>query len=229
MASDNKQAMGIGYKAQIEKYGTPISRDLYLELRKYADEHRIRITGFRNFVGDIETIKTVIDDICEIAVDFPEILDKRMGIILELDYDMNDADFSTTDSGHVIKINAGYFSDIDKLEQDYIEQEKKGHFVSNTGWRSVVRHEVGHVVENLYGFDIMEIAFIYANTTNRIELFDYLDENLSVYSTAYEDGREIISESFSGYYSKVGNIFADSFVIKCIELKDKMDLSMKGR
>lgn len=85
------------------------------------------------------------------------------------------------------------------------------------------------VVENLYGFDIMEIAFIYANTTNRIELFDYLDENLSVYSTAYEDGREIISESFSGYYSKVGNIFADSFVKKCIELKDKMDLSMKGR
>ena len=33
------------------------------------------------------------------------------------------------------------------------------------------------------------------------------------YKDHYKDGREIMSESFSGYYSKVGNTVADAFVI----------------
>ena len=229
MASDNKQAMGIGYKAQIEKYGTPISRDLYLELRKYADEHRIRITGFRNFVGDIETIKTVIDDICEIAVDFPEILDKRMGIVLELDYDMNEEDFATTDSGHVIHLNAAYFSDRKILSEAYKESAEKGHFVSNTDWRSVARHEAGHVVENFYGFDIFAITSEILGTNNIPDMLSKLRNEVSLYSAMYLDFREVISESFSGFYGKSGNKFTTEFVNKCIEIKENVILPKKGR
>ena len=147
MAFEDRKAMSSAYKAQIAKYGTPISEEQYRELRKYADENKIKISGFRNFVGDVETIKTVIDDICEIAFDFPAILDDRKGIILELDYDMRDEDFATTDSGHVIHINAGLFSDRNKLESEYLASVKDGDFVAGTDWRAICRHETGHVVE----------------------------------------------------------------------------------
>ena len=71
MTTNEKQAMSSAYKAEVEKYGTPISGDLYKELREYANAHMIRLSGFKHFVGDIQTIKTVIDDIIEIAGDFP--------------------------------------------------------------------------------------------------------------------------------------------------------------
>ena len=47
------------YKAQVEKYGIPISEDLYKKLRDYADDNGIGLSGFRDFVGDTEVIKTV--------------------------------------------------------------------------------------------------------------------------------------------------------------------------
>ena len=88
----------------------------------------------------------MIDDIYEIAEDFPAILDERYGVILELDYNMSKEDFATTDSGHVIKLNAGYFSKLKKLKEYYLDGVKSGHFVSNTDWRAICRHETGHVV-----------------------------------------------------------------------------------
>ena len=115
MTNGNKQAMANAYKAQVERLGKAISKEQYNKLREYAASRRIRISGFRNYVGDIETIKTVIDDIYEIAGDFPLLLDERTGVVLELDYDMKDEDFATTGSGHVIHLNAEYFSDIDRL------------------------------------------------------------------------------------------------------------------
>ena len=59
------------YKAQIEKYGIPISSAQYEELRSYASEHSIVLSNFRDYTGDISTIKLIIDDIFEIAYDFP--------------------------------------------------------------------------------------------------------------------------------------------------------------
>ena len=55
------------YKAQIEKYGTPISDEQFKTLRSYAEKRNIRLSGFKDFVGDIDTITLVIDDVIEIA------------------------------------------------------------------------------------------------------------------------------------------------------------------
>ena len=57
-------------------------------------------------------------------------------------------------------------------------------------------------------------------TTYHAEISSRLKHELSIYSAAYADGREIISESFSGYYSKAGNDFANAFVKRCLELRD---------
>ena len=218
---NDKQAMASAYKAQVARYGMPISDELYKELREYANDHSIRISGFRNYIGDIGIVKEGIDDIYEIGQDFPIILDKRHGVILDIDFNMSDDDFATTDSGHVIKLNAGYINDLDRLKKEYAQLAEKGHFVSNSDWHAIFKHETGHVVANLYNIDSLNIALDITQISKKVELFEYLKNELSLYSTAYEDGREIISECFSCYYSRVNNNFANEFVKRCMEISKK--------
>ena len=230
--TERKNAMANAHKAQVAIYGTPIPTAVYRELRDYAEDHGVRLSGFRNYVGDIEAIKTVVDDIVEISKDFPRIIDERNGIVLHLDYDMSDDDFATTDDdylGHEIHLNAGLFSDLNILEENYSRQEKSGRFVKNTTWRSIIRHEVGHVVEHLYRFDVIKFTEEIFGTNYRIEILEKLADELSGYSAEYYDCSEVISESFSGYYSKSGNEFAYDFVAKCIDEVQISDSSMKGR
>ena len=191
----------------------------------------MRLSGFKNYVGDIAVIKTVIDDIVVISKDFPRILDERNGIVLHLNFDMREGDFATTDSfqGHEILLNAGYYSDLNILKEEYAEEVRVGRFVKNTNWRAIIRHEVGHVVAHLYGMDIIGITEDIFGIKNRLDILDRLTEVLSIYSAEYFDCSEVISESFSGYYSKIGNEFADRFVTRCISEAQKSDLSMKGR
>ena len=151
MTINEKQAMSSAYKAQVAKYGTPISEELFRELREYANARKIRLSGFKDFVGDIQTIKTVIDDIIEIAGDFPRILDERQGIVLDLDYGMPDEDFATTYNGHVIHLNAGLYGDLQRLDAEYKAAVDRGDFVANTDWRAVARHESGHRIKERYG------------------------------------------------------------------------------
>lgn len=223
MNNSINKAMSIAHKAQIDQYGTPISQNQFDDLRNYANLNGVRLSGFRNYVGDTGVIKLVIDDISEIARDFPRILDEKCGIVLELDYDMEDDDFATTDSGHVIHINAALYSNIDVLSKSYSEGVRNGYFVQNTDWRSIIRHEVGHVVDSLYSFDLFDIVSGIVGTTHNTETLSRLRLNLSTYSASYRDGREIISECFSGYYSNAGNVIADAFIKRCIELLETKD------
>lgn len=205
------------YKAQVLKYGVPIQKEEYQDLRSYAKSKKIRLSCFKQYVGNIEIIKEVIDDIYAIAADFPLIIDEILGIVLELDYDMG-TDFATTISTHIIHLNGVYFSNLDILISDYNDGVENKRFVQGTDWHAIIRHEVGHVVSALYNINPMKIAFSLLQTTSSIQVLDYLTDNLSLYSTEYEDGREIISESFSGYYSCVGNDFANQFIESCLKM-----------
>ena len=205
-----------GYKALVAQYGTPILDEQFKELREYANDHKIKLSGFKDYVGDIAVMKTVIDDISEIARDFPDILDDRDGIWLELDYGLG-TDFATTRSGHIIHLNAGYFSDVEELQSEYNAAVAEGRFVKGTDWRAIARHEAGHVVAAIYHIDSMDIAkSVFGKKSSAAVLLEARDR-LSIYSAEYEDGREIISECFSGYYSNVGNVYADDFVKQVIK------------
>ena len=74
------------------------------------------------------------------------------------------------------------------------------------------------MVANIYHIDSLTLIMEILNITSKAEMFYRLGKELSIYSVAYSDGREIISESFSGYYSKVGNRIADVFVNRCLTI-----------
>ena len=213
----NKIQKMSSFKSQIEKYGNPISKEVYSELAEYAGKRNVHLSGFKDYVGDIKVIEAVIDDICVIAEDFPMIISGKNAIELKLDYDMG-TDFATTKHKHIIHLNAGYYSKLEILIRDYNVGVYEKRFVKNTDWHSVIKHEVGHVVANIYKLKPMEIAKSILNMEREIEILEYLTDELSLYSTELEDGTEIISESFSGYYGNAGNDFADKYVKRCIEI-----------
>lgn len=80
--------------------------------------------------------------------------------------------------------------------------------VKDTTYRSIIRHELGHVVSNMYKLNPMEIAQLVLPGLSNTDIIKYVKENLSLYATDYSDGREFISECFSAYYSGVDNDFA---------------------
>lgn len=211
-----KQYIGTSTIAHVRK-NTYISKEEYRELATYANEKNVRIARFKKYTGDITVIKEVIDDIVIVAKDFPDILQGRRRIELNLDYYCDEDVFATTEK-HLVYLNANLFSDVEYLKTEYQLSMSQGKFVKDTDYHSIIRHELGHVVANIYGFDSLSITKNILKTESNVEVIRHVKENLSLYSAEYEDGREIISECFSGYYSRVNNSFANAFVKRCIEL-----------
>lgn len=193
-----------------------ISKEEYQELRVYATRQNVKLSGFKHFVGDISLIKELVDDIMEIAKDFPLITQGRKTVEIVLDDSSKEDDFATT-VDHVIYINSNLFSDLAYLDSEYTLAVEQGKFVKGTNYRSVIRHELGHVVSYKYRINSMDIAKKILDTQSKTKVLDYVRKNLSFYSAECSDGSEIISESFSAYYGNTNNEFADKFIKECLK------------
>lgn len=213
---------GIGKR--VDLYSTDISKEEYKELMSYARAKNVKLEGFKRFSGKVSLIKEMIDDVTTIAADFPMIVNAKKCLVLSLDDSQPDADFATTIE-HYIYINAKIFNNAEYLQNEYMMAEKEGEFVKGTNYRSVIRHELGHVVANMYKLNPMEIAKDLFPGKTQAEILEYIHDNLSLYASDYVDGREFISEYFSAYYSNVDIPFATEYINKCKELaKEREDV-----
>lgn len=195
-----------------------ISKEQYRELSSYARESGVVLEGFKRFDGDINIIKQAIDDANEIAEKFPEIKNGRKKLTISLDEYMNPDDFAIT-NGHIIRINADAFRDAEVLRAEYEKLEKERWFVKGTDYRSIIKHEVGHVVANTYQFDGLEIALSIIGR-NRKETMKYIAKNISEYAGEFKDGSEIISEVFSDVFgSDDPSEFSLRFMEECAKIK----------
>ena len=202
---------------------TKITKEEYRELMQYASDKGIALSGFKQFDGDIGLIKETIDSANEIADRFPEIKTGNKKLTIELSAYMPSDDFATT-SGHIIQINADAYRNREVLQREYSQLVDEGWFAKGTDYHSIIRHEMGHVVANLHGINSLEIAKQITGIQSSTELMPFIESNLSQYSVAYADGREIISECFSSVFgSSEPSEFALKFVEECATIK------MKGR
>ncbi len=197
-----------------DKYFSCISKEEYQELMRYATERGVRLEGFKRFSGEVPLIKELIEDVVNVAKDFPEILVGRKSVVVRLDDYAPDNDFATTDR-HLISINSKMYNDKEYLKREYITLSEQGKFVKGTDYRGVIRHELGHVVANVYGIVSMEVAKEIMPNQRIPKILEYVHDNVSEYAAAYEDGREFISECFSAYYGCVNNQFAKKYVEIC--------------
>ena len=206
-----RMAYGFGSRG---KYSSCISKEEYQELMKYARERNIKLEGFKKYAGDIHLIKEMLDDIVIVAKDFPKILEGRKSLVVRLDENLLESDFATTNR-HLISINARIFNNREYLEKEYQLLADIGMFVEGTNYRSIIRHELGHVVAYTYRIDTIRIAKQILNQDNIDKIYEYIMNNLSLYAAEYEHGVEFISESFSAYYSNIDNFFAKEYLNMC--------------
>lgn len=194
-----------------------ISKSEYQDLMSYARDRNVKLEGFKRFTGDISLIKEFVDDVVTVAEDFPRILTDRKCLVVRLDEYSPDDDFATTDR-HLISINAKIFNNKEYLRDEYSMLAEMGKFVRGTDYRSVARHELGHVVANIYRIDPMKIAKDILCNRSDFEVLEYIHDNVSMYAGDYEDGREIISECFSAFYGKRDIPFVKEYINKCKEV-----------
>lgn len=196
-----------------------ITKEEYRELMQYASDKGIALSGFKQFDGDIELIKDTIDSASEIADKFPKIKTGSRRFTIELDSHMSADDFAIT-SGHIVRINADAFRNREVLQQEYANLVKEGWFAKGTTYQSIIKHEAGHVVANLYDINSLEVAKQVTGIQSNVTVMSFIEENLSQYSVSYADGREIISECFSSAFgSDEPSEFALKFVEKCATMK----------
>lgn len=198
--------------------GTKLNREEYKELMEYSREKGVELSGFKHFDGDIQTVKELLDDAASVSKLYPDILMGKKRLTIALDDTMNSTDFAIT-RGHIISINANAFRDTKRLTEEYDKLMRSGWFVTGTDYHSIIKHEIGHVVSNLYGIDGLKVAMKITGLGPK-ETMQYIKEHLSEYAGEFKDGSEIISEVFSNVFGN-GKTFEFSlrFIEECVNMK----------
>ena len=187
--------------------GKTITKEQYKELREYAEANGVKLSQFKKFDGDIQLVREIINDMGKISSSYPNIKD----LTLSLSNFMNDDDFAET-TGHIITINANAFRKKESLISEYDKLVKSGWFTEGTSYRAIIKHEMGHVIDNAYKIDSNDIAMRLLGVNTKFDLYKKLPEQLSEYAAGFIDGSEIISEVFAEVYdSKNPRVFALNF------------------
>lgn len=139
---------------------------------------------------------------------------------------MESIDFAEVREGatHIMHINADAYRSRETLELEYKKLAEIGWFVRGTSYKSIVYHEVGHMVSDAYGINGLSLMKKVLGTDSTTKTLLWCKNNLSEYSFK-SDGSEIISEIFSAYY---GSENPSKEVIDFMARCDKMIVDWRG-
>ena len=188
----------------------------YKDLRKFANDRKIELSGFKKSDVDVDLMKNVIITLNTLQQKFPKVADERHKLTLILSNSMDADDFAMTEGRH-ITLNADAYRNVEKLAEEYQKLVDEGWFVKHTDYQAIIRHEFGHIVAQIYKIDPLKIACEITGLTDE-EIFDFIETNLSKYSSFFEDGSEIISEVFAGISTNNQNEFIKRYYDKVIEI-----------
>lgn len=169
-----------------------ISREQYKELRDYAQERGISLSGFKKFDGDVQLIQEGIDTLAKNLEKFPGVADKRHPLVLALSQHMDNNDFAET-NGLIISLNANAYRNKKRLIEEYQKLVDDGWFVKGSTYRSVLDHEFGHVLDFVYHVDTVKLIQQILGVDNK-KAFLFLKNQISKYSGMQANGIEITSE-----------------------------------
>ena len=201
-----------------ESSGRVISEDELKQVKAYARSKGIELNGFKSFDGELQTVYDLIDDADSIAKRYPEIKTGKRRLMIELSPMQNQV-FAET-QGHVIKINQDAFRSTAKLEEEYEKLLKENYFPAGTTYRALIKHEVGHVIDNHYSeIRPIEIAKEIIGTDSSTEVIQYVKRHLSTYAAEKKNGVEIIAEAYAAVY---GSEHPCEFALKFVEKCDKI-------
>lgn len=194
-----------------------ISKEDRNALTDFASQFGIKIQGLKKFDGDIAVLREFVEESGNVLSLFPSLVfDSRRPLTLSL-ANLADDDFGIT-RGHVIELNKAMFRDKALLEKRYQDLVDEGWFAKGTNYKSIIHHEMGHVIDDKLKLDNLGIAESIAG--DQVEdLMDYLREHLSEYASSFEDGIEIPSEALSSFMGNSPSVFAVQFVKEMLKYR----------
>jgi hypothetical protein len=207
--------------------GASISNEHYRELRTYAEGKGVFLQGYKNSDVDVSLTREVVDSAERLFAKYPELRGTtKRPFTLALDRHMKSADFAEVREGapHIVRLNADAYRSKSALQVEYGKLADEGWFVKGTTYQSVIYHEIGHMVADVYGIDGLAVMKDVLGTDSAAETLLWCKNNLSEYSFK-SDGSEIISEMFSAFYG-INNPPQEvvDFMARC----DKMILDRRG-
>ena len=125
-------------------------------MRTLAETNGIALSGVKNFDGSAEVVQEIIKTLVSLQKIFPAVRDERYKLTLSMNSSMGAQDFAIT-RGKIINLNAAAYRDINLLAKEYQKDVADGWFVKGTSWRSIIHHEFGHVVANMYKLDPLKL------------------------------------------------------------------------
>lgn len=135
------------------------------------------------------------------------------GITLMFDKHMQSGDFAMVyqNKPSIIHLNESAYASDKALEREYAKLVESGWFVSGTDSRSVVFHEVGHMLVHALGVNQKDLVMTAIGARCEADLFYNLRKELSGYSVA-NGYLEIIPEAVSAWLSASTNKVAEAIV-----------------
>lgn len=178
-----------------------ISAEEYKALRSYAADRGIALSGFKKSDVDLDLATEAIDAAASVLERYHRLRGtERKRFILELNETMSPVDFAQVDSSspHILQLNANAFRSKTALTKEYAKLADEGWFVKGTNYKSVIYHEVGHMIANVYGISGVDVVAKIIGL-RKTETIIWCRTNISEYSSMGE-GQEIIAEMFSAYF-----------------------------
>ena len=179
------------------------------ELISYASERGIKIPDLNSFDGDTELLKMEIDTISKMAEEFP--IGRK--ITVSVSQSMPDEDFASTIGEH-ITFNAKALRNRKITEQNIV----LGDQFASSCVEDIAAHEYGHIISTVKGNKGLEISGkayynVFGKTIEDDDLIDFLDENISNYSTTVKNRKytEITPEMLAKNNSKP-DAFTEEFI-----------------
>lgn len=182
--------------------GENVSNEQYRALRTYAEDKGVFLRGFKNSDVDISLAKEAVDTAADMLVKYPELQGfAKRPFTLELNKFMRSVDFAEVKEGtpHILHLNADAFRSRTALQAEYAKLANEGWFVKGTTYKSIIYHEMGHMVSDVYRIDGISVMQEVLGVAHEAEALDWCKNNLSQYS-AKLSGDEIIAEAFSAFF-----------------------------
>lgn len=151
------------------------------ELVRYAEERGVIVPDLKQFDGDPDLLKSEIDTLVRMQSEYPT----GKKIVMSISNSMSDEDFASTTGAH-ITVNAKALRNRAITENNIA---LGGQFASTTV-EDIVVHEYGHIISSIKGNKGLELAEqayynVFGKKASADQLLDFLDENISQYSTTF--------------------------------------------
>jgi len=129
----------------IEVPKTSLTPDQYTQFIKRAEALGIRVTGFNTYLGTYSVLEELLDAVEDIQKVFPAVKSIKHGLGIIYGDLRNLTDFAQA-GAKTITLNRRLYDNYELLRTEYAKLVKDRHFVKGTTYKSVLYHEIGHIL-----------------------------------------------------------------------------------